>query len=293
MIDLNIVYMYDGVDKSTVYSEKKIPSWVESALSITRHYNKNAEVYFLNNIGYEKDEYRCEKLSSNYSDDLLEFSSQYEHMSTNHVHMERFCFERWFILRNFMRKNNIPRLLFLDMDVICVDDLCSDFNELKSYSATLSMGSSPHTNYIEIELLESFCSFIYNIYKNKNCTLWRNMKNIFSNMSYGGICDMTLWKWFSKDKPLVLSNLQDFDNSYDHTVRDCKDWSRVKYENMEIKDLVVSDGRVQCFNESLGQNKKMKTVHFQSGPAKHLLEKIKLEFLIRGSGSILSVVGGL
>ena len=117
------------------------------------------------------------------------------------------------------------------------------------------------------------------------------MKNIFNKMKYGGICDMTLWKWFSKDKSLVLSSLQDFDNSYDHAIRDCKQWKSKKVswerQSIEIKQIEFINGECRCFNLESNKHQKMKTLHFQGGPAKVLLGDLSVDLIVSGHECIL------
>lgn len=276
MSNFNIVCMYSGVEKSNIYGIAHLPEWAQNSLNITHKHNSDAIVTLLSNTGFKSNDIMCCDYNEFISNDLREFSENYEHMSTNHVHMELFCFVRWFILRNFMVKNKINRLLFLDIDVVCIDNLREDFNKLRDHDATLSRGSSPHTNFIKIECLVQYCNFIHEIYTNKSCKYWTNMQNTFAAMKYGGICDMTLWNWFSSIyEGDILKNIQDYHPGFDHAIRDIKDWSSEQIEwsdsNTAIKKFAVNNSVVSCFNQQLKQQITFKTIHFQGGPAKNWL----------------------
>jgi len=77
----------------------------------------------ISNVKYEHPDIHTINIDEQQSLDLSDFKDNYVHLSSNHVHMERLCFERWFIMRNYMRKHNIARAIFLDVDVVCVQDL--------------------------------------------------------------------------------------------------------------------------------------------------------------------------
>lgn len=284
MIRSNIIYLFYGIEKSDIYNMSSIPDWIDNCINITNTYNKQSNISLISNVKYEHPEIHSINIDEQQSLDLSDFKDDYVHLSTNHVHMERLCFERWFILRNYMRKHDITRAIFLDVDVVCVQDLSEDFSTLEKYSATLSSGSSPHTNFVSLECLESFCSFVSKIYTDKSCNYWTTMNELFNNMKYGGICDMTLWKWYATNYDnKVLTSIQTHNIGFDHSLRDTTGWDSKEVGwgtgTTEVKNLVANNGKVTCYNTSLNKHINFKTIHYQGGPSKYWLKNTDIELL--------------
>lgn len=53
-----------------------------------------------------------------YSEGASNFAKSYKHLSSNEYHYNLFCFQRWFVLRDFMRKHKIPECWVFDSDVM-------------------------------------------------------------------------------------------------------------------------------------------------------------------------------
>src|SRR5437868_4073869 len=53
-----------------------------------------------------------------YNKGAAEFAGMYKHMSTNNYENELFCFQRWFILKEFCYDKKIDNFLYLDSDVL-------------------------------------------------------------------------------------------------------------------------------------------------------------------------------
>src|SRR4051812_6632114 len=47
-----------------------------------------------------------------------QFEKIYRHMSTNHYENELFCFQRWFVIEEFCKKNAISGFLYIDSDIL-------------------------------------------------------------------------------------------------------------------------------------------------------------------------------
>ena len=60
--------------------------------------------------------------TKDYFNTAKEFSKVYKHHSTNYYEFELFCIQRWFIVNEFIQKNNIEYFLHLDSDVLLYAD---------------------------------------------------------------------------------------------------------------------------------------------------------------------------
>lgn len=81
------------------------------------------------------------------------FAPLYKHIHIMPHEYNLFCFQRWFLLRDFMRQNNISRCCYLDSDVM----LYADVND-PAYSQF--MMEFVWTNFVSVEILEHFCAFL-------------------------------------------------------------------------------------------------------------------------------------
>jgi len=52
------------------------------------------------------------------TEDLLQFRDKYIHISTNPLDYERFCFERWFYLKNYVQNFDCGQFILIDSDVL-------------------------------------------------------------------------------------------------------------------------------------------------------------------------------
>ena len=135
-----------------------------------------------------------------YGNSAREFEKYYEHLSGNHVDFEKFCFARWFILLDWMRANDRDVVFYQDSDVLLYCDVTKEFETWGAgYAFTLALGTSAATSYFTRAGLQAFCDFVMDTYMNRNA-LFVELQRIFVEMQAqrlpGGVCDMTLFKFF-------------------------------------------------------------------------------------------------
>ena len=138
------------------------------------------------------------------SDSLYsDFLKVYEHMSTNDYRFELICFERWFLLLDYMKKKSLDVLVHLDSDVMLFNDLqeiVQSFgkNTLAAYHIPKQTYSEnrwiavPHTSVWTREGLQQFCGFIVETYKNNKTELQAKWTSHGTDSRRGGISDMAL-----------------------------------------------------------------------------------------------------
>lgn len=105
-------------------------------------------------------------------DGIGEFRSAYQHWSRSQkVDFERFCIERWFLIRNFLRRENLDGCLAIDSDVLLFGNVAEESMRFSAYSMTLgrwdSVRAVPHCNFLRgREAIEDFCSYVMDVYSN-------------------------------------------------------------------------------------------------------------------------------
>lgn len=144
--------------------------------------------------------------------DLEEFRSIYQHISRLPFGAERFNTERWFLIRNFLRREGLDGCLAIDSDVLLFCDVAEESLRFSPYAMTLSrwdipVRAVPHCNFIRgREGIEDFCQYVLDLYRNKErldrLTALNHKKY---NISWVG--DMSLLAAWSASSRFPVGNL--------------------------------------------------------------------------------------
>ena len=109
-----------------------------------------------------------------YFDGAQQFEASYEHLSTNSVGFELFCFQRWFVLLEIMKAKNISLAFFADSDLMIYGDVLEERKKLGEFTIAyccpkrqgdFRWTASAHASYWTQEGLTQFCDFMLEMYK--------------------------------------------------------------------------------------------------------------------------------
>lgn len=198
----------------------------------------------------------------------MEFNRHYVHLSQVSKKFELFCFNRWFILLDFLKKQSIDTFIYLDSDCVLYD------TQFDLHKMTLSgdpsdvndrFTKSGHCMFSNQKTLETFCHFVLQYYQNPQKL--EALKAIKKGIPVGGICDMTLLGLFAYEHPqeVILTHKPRQQACFDH--------------NINVLDGFVGDaGRKKIVFEGAhpfgflenGEKIKFFNLHFQ-GSAKQVL----------------------
>tara|TARA_R110000823_G_scaffold308873_2_gene432724 strand:+ start:1389 stop:2213 length:825 start_codon:yes stop_codon:yes gene_type:complete len=212
----------------------------------------------------------------NYKSGYQEFESLYQSLSTIHPDIEKFCFSRWFILRDFMLENKITQALHLDTDILFFANGEEEAKRFKNLDCAISGRTSGHSSYWTIEGLVKFCDYILEIYKDKESFDFQRIAQIFTvrrahNMD-GGVCDMTLIEHFARYKaPHLVGELSILSNDlyYDHIIGTDEGF---EFENGR-KVFQYRDGIPYAKYLKTGELVPFATIHFQGSHNKNLIRQ--------------------
>jgi len=210
-----------------------------------------------------------------------EFRSIYEHLNTTPVEYEIFCYQRWFILKNYMEKQNLDKIFYIDSDVLLFVNITEEWKHFDQYILTLAHRSAGTNSFITLEGVTSFCNFLMDTYKNKNSY---NYKKIASHYNIrrefglpGGVCDMTFLEFFHYcadcgGGPGRVGEMMQIvnDSTYDHNIN-APDQG-FSFKNGK-KDFILKEGIPYIFNNTLNKEIKFNSLHFQGG-AKNLIRSV-------------------
>lgn len=197
-----------------------------------------------------------------------EFEKVYKHMSTNSYQAELFCFQRWFIIKDFLSHYKLNNFLYLDSDLMLyckADDCFSNFN---SYQFTVTNKQGPHCSYFSSsKYLNQFCEFVTKMYTDEKYKIRFEEKHLWhiQQKLNGGVCDMTAFIEYQKDFPgsakelSVVENNSVFDDNFN--VSD-------GFEMTDTGKKIIFENKVPYgFLKDKNEKIKFNVLHFQ-GPAK-------------------------
>jgi len=195
------------------------------------------------------------------------FEKVYTPMSTLGDY-ETFCFQRWFILYEYMKTENIDKCFYLDSDIMFYGNAEEEAEKFKQFDLTLIHKSVGNSSYITYNGLKDFCKFTYELYKNRGYEFDKIASHYHVMQKYGrpgGVCDMTLFEYYARYKnPAGVGEMMyEIDNTvYDH----CINQVDRNYEMKNgIKNIQFTLNRPFCKKLTTNKDIRFVTLHFQGG----------------------------
>lgn len=229
---------------------------------------------------------------SEYNKSALKFRKVYKHMSNNTESVERFCFERWFVINEFVKKHKIKKFLTCDSDVLLFENITNDF--YKNYACcdvTLANKTSGGFMFVgNPKALDNYCKLTYKLFsdpKEKRIfeKFWAGYKKTGKD---GGINDMMAWAEYYKRNSKKVGEITDI---FDNATYDAGFLTRQNVEmDGKIKKVIFENNLPYCIEKNTSKKIRMKCLHFQ-GPTKfymkyfskgkfNLIDKIKVESMM-------------
>jgi len=149
---------------------------------------------------------------------LEDFRAVYQHHSSSKTEgFERFCLERWFLVRNFMRRERLDHCLVIDSDVLLFCDVAEEAARFRDAAMTFSRWDAvrlvPHCNFVGCRgAIESFCDYVMNVYRISEQLEAVKAKN-GKKFSRHWVSDMSLFHEWSSRGEFPIGMLE-------HAVRD-------------------------------------------------------------------------
>jgi len=136
-----------------------------------------------------------------YSEGARQFSALYKHFSTNNAQYELFCYQRWFILRDFLSAYEFQRCVYLDSDILLYTDVAEDAKKFDIYDFTLTENINACTFFLNRkQALDGFCDFLLDLYSGKEPYFYdRMLAHYATRLNHGlpgGVCDMTAFQLY-------------------------------------------------------------------------------------------------
>ena len=245
-------------------------------------FNPNSDIYL---IGDETNRH-FKGIKHYFIDDFAQsanqFSQIYKHLSSNSYDYELFCFQRWFIILEFIKKQNITHFLYLDSDVLIYCNVNSIFNAYLDFDFTICDEQAPCTTLFNKKSIHDFCNFITNLFTQDFYL------DILTKMHTKGavISDMTAFKLYPQYQSAKVKELTDINNY------SCFD------DNINIAGIFKGEkGRKKIYwienkpYARLAENDQLilfYSLHFQ-GKAKHIIYKYLINSKYKHVGALFAI----
>ncbi len=201
------------------------------------------------------------------------FAELYKHMSTNNFEHELFCFQRWFIIQDFLKKNEINDFLYLDSDVLLFCNVGTEFRKLKGvYDFTICNKIGPqYTYFSDKEYLNKFCEFVKELYVKPEYfkrLKEKHQKHLDNNLD-GGVCDMTAFGEYQYHQLGKVKDLAVPENGsvFDDNIN-CSDGFEMN--DLGIKKMDKKKDQVFCRQIESDIKIRFNALHFQGSAKKHM-----------------------
>lgn len=211
---------------------------------------------------------------ANHFESAERFSRVYRHYNSNGYNYELFNFQRWFILNDFLKANQISKCVYLDSDVMVYADLSAEFRKFEWFDFTLASMICGCTFFLNRpDALDEFCRFVTDVYSGKDRyhldKLVAHYTCLKRNRFGGGVCDMTAFELYHLRHYDTIGEVTHIieGSAYDPSLNDPH--PGVLMEN-GIKKLFWRENKPYGVHARTGTEIRFNTLHFQ-GELKRLM----------------------
>ncbi|WP_138991941.1 hypothetical protein [Larkinella sp. C7] len=262
--------------------------YLEYTLRQAAHSNPDSPIHLLG----DADNNRFPFLIHHNVSDLLNsetdwFKSVYQHQSPNHYDYELFCFVRWYLVKELMRREGYQQVFVADSDVMIYSDISHYVNQagLTKYQAAYNVGvdyqwvrsASGHSSYWTWEGISQFCDLMSNLYTLPRFITFMDQiraEKIIKN-DRAGISDMTALYVYYEEENSRIRNLSACLNgsAFDHNISMATNYDLDEYEfGLGRKKIVIKNGHPVAYNLLLKKEIILHTLHFQ-GNSKNIIHR--------------------
>lgn len=202
---------------------------------------------------------------SDYMSSANKFAKIYIHHSPNPYNFELFCFQRWFVIKDFIEKYyKGSDFFYCDTDTLLFIDIKDELQKWRKYHFTICRTGTPCFTYFNSNCINDFTSFIYERYSTedgkKMIEEYAN-RLIKQNRRYG-ISDMTAFMAYENISGIKCLHVDSIiqGTSYGHNFQDAKDGYEMRDNHYNVIDkLSLPKCRFISTNEMII----FKGLHFQ------------------------------
>ncbi|MDR1645487.1 MAG: hypothetical protein LBS05_06675 [Tannerellaceae bacterium] len=174
--------------------------YLSPVLEQIRLFNPENAIYLISDISKQKYPFVNYCNIEDYMDRANEFEKRYVHLSSNPYFYELICFQRWFIILDFVIQHRIEHFLCMDSDVLLYCRIDDTLNKHIGCDFTICDKTGPGCSLFNVDSLKKFCDYISDLYSEKTKSrLFDFYQSFIDKKSLGGFCDMIAFTWYQND----------------------------------------------------------------------------------------------
>ena len=233
--------------------------YLRPVLEQAHAFNKNTTIHLIGNENNNVFDFVEHHLYSDYFSTAFEFEKIYRHMSPNSWAYETFCFQRWFIINEFVKKHNIETFLCMDSDFLFFCNVSETFAQYLDYDFTICGHYFPCATLFNQKNLDKFCNFITQMYTDPVYIdrLWDKYVKMKKEGGTEGNSDMTAFSYYQeyvsknvKELSEINENNETFDYALTRPGDYCKDekgQKKIFWEGSRPYGIIESTGQKVYF----------------------------------------------
>lgn len=247
--------------------------------------NPDSDIYLIGDAENDVFPNLNHKMIDDYTEGSSKFEALYEHLSTNSIGFELFCFQRWFVLLEIMQSQQIPVVFFADSDLMIYGNISEEREKLADLDIayccprrqeSFRWTASAHASFWTIKGLTQFCAFMLEMYAGEGLKKlhqkweWQQEQGIL-----GGVCDMTLlYLFYEKNHDSILNLLEVREGAtFDLSVNVSENFEDGEYKmDGAYKGFTWKNKMPYASHLKLNTPVRFNTIHFQER-AKLLMHK--------------------
>jgi hypothetical protein len=197
------------------------PFYLTTCLRHAKVYNPNSTIYLLGDESnrHLADEQIIHEFITDYFTQAEAFAPLYQHYTTNPYHYNLFCFQRWYMLREFMEAKKLERIFVCESDELLYCDVEKESPLPTGADFTILDKSLANSITMSYQGVVSFTDFLTDTYSNQDMhqsLVAQFYSTYFSRnkrVRMGGISDMTLFKLYcGKSENSIVDYAQPVNN---------------------------------------------------------------------------------
>ncbi|HYE18964.1 MAG TPA: hypothetical protein VEA69_11000 [Tepidisphaeraceae bacterium] len=207
---------------------------------------------------------------SAFAEQAAELAKVYKHRSPNGAPYELFCFQRWFILRDFMRANSLERIVHVDSDVLLYVDVNVEQRLWRDYDLTLVRGVCAGNMFVNRRAaIEDLCDWIWDLYTSADSDAKLDAIHAWRSQTGEGVSDMVALKAIydaNRSRVAEMTGVRDDDSYWDANIHLAEGFEH----DGTIKRIRYHDRLPYGRHLASARDVRFKALHFQGVAKRHI-----------------------
>ena len=191
-----------------IFVHKGNPYFLYSVLKQAKHTNPNSEIILLGDETNRSFSFVRHFNINDYFDSARNFAKVYQHHSPNPFGYELFCFQRWFVLKDFVEKElgSDAQFFYCDTDTLLFENLSTEFLKYNKYDMTICRTGTPCFTFFNVGVINKFVEFIFNRFATTEGKqmISAYVKDLNMKKRRYGISDMTAFSAYEHTFPTLV-----------------------------------------------------------------------------------------